>query len=90
MLQNFFLYRHAIAHLGLTSFLICMGMPVKLKLLIIIKESLIKSVLNFSGDKFFQFKAQIEENSLLFSRFATKKRNILALKKQFMTYSEVP
>ena len=27
---------------------------------------------------------------MLFSRFVTQKRDILALKKQFMTYSEVP
>jgi len=38
----------------------------------------------------FRFKVQIAENSLLLLRFATLKRDIFALKKQFMTYSEVP
>jgi len=38
----------------------------------------------------FRFKAKIAENSPLFSIFATQERDILALKKQFMTYSEVP
>ncbi|MEO2055411.1 MAG: hypothetical protein ABGX83_09010 [Nitrospira sp.] len=38
----------------------------------------------------FRFKTRIAENSLLFSRFGTQKRDIFALKKQFMTYSEVP
>ncbi|MFQ5580504.1 MAG: hypothetical protein ACE5FZ_07820 [Nitrospiria bacterium] len=38
----------------------------------------------------FRFKAQIAENSPLFSRFATWKQDIIALKKQCMTYSEVP
>jgi len=47
-------------------------------------EPLIKSGLDFSREKIFRFKAQIEENSPLFSKFATQKREILALKKQFM------
>ncbi|GEM_PF-1756057 len=54
------------------------------------QEHLIKSGLSFSGDKMFRFKTRIAENSLLFSRFGTQKRDIFALKKQFMTYSEVP
>jgi len=54
------------------------------------KEALIKSGLSFSGDKMFRFKAKIAENSPLFLRFATQKQDIFALKKQFMTYSELP
>ncbi len=54
------------------------------------KEALIKSGLNFSGDKIFRFKAQIAANSLLFSRFETQNRDLFVLKKQFMTYSELP
>jgi len=50
-----------------------------------LKEPLIKFGLDFSGDKMFRFKAQITENSPLFSRFATQKRSIFALKKQFTT-----
>jgi hypothetical protein len=50
-------------------------------LLVIFKEPLIKSGLNFSGDKVFRFKAQVAENSPLFSRFVTQKRDIFALKK---------
>ncbi len=38
----------------------------------------------------FRFKAKVAENRPLCSRFATQKRDISALKKQFMTYSEVP
>jgi len=48
-------------------------------------EPLIKSEVNFSGDKIFGFKAQIAGNSPLFSKFVTQKLGIFALKKQFMT-----
>jgi len=44
------------------------------------REPLIKSGLNFPGDKMFRFKAQIAENSLLFSIFATQMRDVFALK----------
>jgi len=47
---------------------------------LIVQEALIKSGLSFSGDKMFRYKAQIALNSPLFSRFATQKRYIFALK----------
>ncbi len=53
-------------------------------------EPLFKSRVSFSGNKIFRFKAHIAENSPLLLRFVTQKRDIFALKKQFMTYSEVP
>lgn len=55
-----------------------------------IKEPLIKSGLNFLCNKMIVVEAIIEGNSELLAKLSTKNTVILAIKKQFMTYSEVP
>jgi len=83
---NFWVYPEYAYLSGLVSAIRRMGGAMILKQLF--KESPIRSGLNFSGNKFFWFKAQISGNRPLFSRFATQKRKIFALEKNHDLFSD--